>query len=123
MAGHSKWATTKHKKAANDAKRSKEWAKAIKNIEVAARMGGGDPAGNQQDPHTTIAAAGVTGVGPTLVSAGAAGGQDGADGEELTEDFFYGLAADHRPTEGMAQRDAIDEAGEESQLSDDEDET
>ena len=46
MAGHSKWATTKHKKAANDAKRSKEWAKAIKNIEVAARMGGGDPAGN-----------------------------------------------------------------------------
>lgn len=46
MAGHSKWATTKHKKAANDAKRSKEWAKAIKNIEVAARIGGGDPAGN-----------------------------------------------------------------------------
>ncbi|MDR7329465.1 YebC/PmpR family DNA-binding transcriptional regulator [Corynebacterium guangdongense] len=46
MAGHSKWATTKHKKAANDAKRSKEWAKMIKNIEVAARTGGGDPAGN-----------------------------------------------------------------------------
>ncbi|RSZ61634.1 YebC/PmpR family DNA-binding transcriptional regulator [Corynebacterium hylobatis] len=46
MAGHSKWATTKHKKAANDAKRSKEWAKAIKAIEVAARIGGGDPAGN-----------------------------------------------------------------------------
>ena len=46
MAGHSKWATTKHKKAANDARRSKEWAKAIKAIEVAARMGGGDPAGN-----------------------------------------------------------------------------
>ncbi|NLA56374.1 MAG: YebC/PmpR family DNA-binding transcriptional regulator [Corynebacterium humireducens] len=46
MAGHSKWATTKHKKAANDARRSKEWAKAIKAIEVAARIGGGDPAGN-----------------------------------------------------------------------------
>lgn len=46
MSGHSKWATTKHKKAANDAKRSKEWAKLIKNIEVAARTGGGDPAGN-----------------------------------------------------------------------------
>ena len=46
MAGHSKWATTKHKKAANDAKRSKEWAKLIKDIEVAARTGGGDPAGN-----------------------------------------------------------------------------
>ena len=46
MAGQSKRATPKHKKAANDAKRSKEWAKAIKAIEVAARMGGGDPAGS-----------------------------------------------------------------------------
>ena len=46
MAGHSKWATTKHKKAANDAKRSKLFAKYIKNIEVAARLGGGDPEGN-----------------------------------------------------------------------------
>ncbi len=46
MAGHSKWATTKHKKAANDAKRGKEFAKLIKNIEVAARTGGGDPAAN-----------------------------------------------------------------------------
>jgi YebC/PmpR family DNA-binding regulatory protein len=46
MSGHSKWATTKHKKAAIDAKRSKLWAKLIKNIEVAARVGGGDPAGN-----------------------------------------------------------------------------
>lgn len=46
MAGHSKWATTKHKKAANDAKRSKLWAKMIKDVEVAARTGGGDPAGN-----------------------------------------------------------------------------
>ena len=46
MSGHSKWATTKHKKAANDAKRSKLWAKLIKDIEVAARTGGGDPAAN-----------------------------------------------------------------------------
>ena len=46
MAGHSKWATTKHKKAANDAKRGKEFARLVKNIEVAARTGGGDPAGN-----------------------------------------------------------------------------
>lgn len=46
MAGHSKWATTKHKKAANDAKRGKMFAKLVKNIEVAARIGGGDPAGN-----------------------------------------------------------------------------
>ena len=46
MSGHSKWATTKHKKAVIDAKRGKLFAKLIKTIEVAARTGGGDPAGN-----------------------------------------------------------------------------
>jgi YebC/PmpR family DNA-binding regulatory protein len=46
MSGHSKWATTKHKKAAIDARRGKLFAKLIKNIEVAARTGGGDPAAN-----------------------------------------------------------------------------
>ena len=46
MSGHSKWATTKHKKAAIDAKRGKLFAKLIKNIEVAARMGGVDLEGN-----------------------------------------------------------------------------
>src|SRR6266568_5044057 len=46
MSGHSKWATTKHKKAAADARRGKLFAKLIKNVEVAARHGGGDPAGN-----------------------------------------------------------------------------
>ncbi|MEI8057840.1 MAG: YebC/PmpR family DNA-binding transcriptional regulator [Actinomycetes bacterium] len=46
MSGHSKWATTKHKKAVVDAKRSKLFAKLIKNIEVAARTGGGDPDAN-----------------------------------------------------------------------------
>jgi YebC/PmpR family DNA-binding regulatory protein len=46
MSGHSKWATTKHKKAAIDAKRGKLFAKLINNIEVAARTGGGDPDGN-----------------------------------------------------------------------------
>jgi YebC/PmpR family DNA-binding regulatory protein len=46
MSGHSKWATTKHKKAVVDAKRGKMFAKLIKNVEVAARVGGGDPAGN-----------------------------------------------------------------------------
>ncbi|WP_033341815.1 YebC/PmpR family DNA-binding transcriptional regulator [Catenuloplanes japonicus] len=46
MSGHSKWATTKHKKAVIDAKRGKMFAKLIKNVEVAARTGGGDPSGN-----------------------------------------------------------------------------
>jgi YebC/PmpR family DNA-binding regulatory protein len=46
MSGHSKWATTKHKKAVIDARRAKSFAKLIKNIEVAAKIGGPDPAGN-----------------------------------------------------------------------------
>jgi len=46
MSGHSKWATTKHKKAVVDARRGKLFAKLIKTIEVAARTGGGDLAGN-----------------------------------------------------------------------------
>jgi len=46
MSGHSKWATTKHKKAVIDSKRGKMFAKLIKNVEVAARIGGGDPSGN-----------------------------------------------------------------------------
>ncbi|MCL1886862.1 MAG: YebC/PmpR family DNA-binding transcriptional regulator [Betaproteobacteria bacterium] len=46
MAGHSKWANIKHKKAAADAKRGKIWTRVIKEITVAARMGGGDPASN-----------------------------------------------------------------------------
>ncbi|WP_323961680.1 YebC/PmpR family DNA-binding transcriptional regulator [Arthrobacter sp. JZ12] len=46
MSGHSKWATTKHKKAVIDAKRAKSFAKLIKNIEVAARAGGADLSGN-----------------------------------------------------------------------------
>lgn len=46
MSGHSKWATTKHKKAVIDAKRGKLFAKLIKNVEVAARTGGPDPEGN-----------------------------------------------------------------------------
>ena len=46
MSGHSKWATTKHKKAVVDARRSKLFAKLIKNVEVAARSGGPDPTGN-----------------------------------------------------------------------------
>lgn len=46
MSGHSKWATIKRKKGALDAKRGKLFTKLIKEITVAARMGGGDPGGN-----------------------------------------------------------------------------
>lgn len=46
MSGHSKWATIKHKKGAADQKRAKVFAKLIRQVEVAAREGGGDPAMN-----------------------------------------------------------------------------
>ncbi|MEW6107911.1 MAG: YebC/PmpR family DNA-binding transcriptional regulator [Nitrospirota bacterium] len=46
MAGHSKWAQIKHKKAHTDAKRGKVFTKIVKEISIAARLGGGDPAGN-----------------------------------------------------------------------------
>src|ERR687893_2845012 len=52
MAGHSKWASIKHKKAATDSKRGKLFTKLARAITVAAREGGGDPAGN----HTLAAA-------------------------------------------------------------------
>jgi YebC/PmpR family DNA-binding regulatory protein len=46
MSGHSRWSTIKHKKGAADAKRGKVFTKLIKEVTVAARMGGGDPMGN-----------------------------------------------------------------------------
>ncbi|MCI5144470.1 MAG: YebC/PmpR family DNA-binding transcriptional regulator, partial [Candidatus Electrothrix sp. AR3] len=46
MSGHSKWSTIKRKKGANDAKRGKIFTKLIKEITIAAKMGGGDPDGN-----------------------------------------------------------------------------
>ena len=59
MSGHSKWATTKHKKAATDAKRGKIFTKITKEITVAARLGGGDPDGN---PRLRTAVAKAKGV-------------------------------------------------------------
>jgi len=56
MSGHSKWSTIKHKKGAADAKRGKIFTKLIKEITVAARMGGGDPEGNPR-LRTAVAAA------------------------------------------------------------------
>src|SRR5918997_3986001 len=46
MSGHSKWATIKRKKGANDAARAKAWSKLLRFVEVAARQGGGNPDGN-----------------------------------------------------------------------------
>jgi YebC/PmpR family DNA-binding regulatory protein len=56
MSGHNKWASIKHKKGANDAKRGKIFTKLIKEITVAARMGGGDPIGNPRLRAAVLAA-------------------------------------------------------------------
>ena len=56
MSGHSKWSTIKHKKGAADKKRGKIFTKLIKEITVAARMGGGDPAANPRLRHALSAA-------------------------------------------------------------------
>ena len=56
MSGHSKWSSIKHKKGAADAKRGKVFSKLIKEITVAARLGGGDPDGNPR-LRSAIAAA------------------------------------------------------------------
>lgn len=58
MSGHSKWSTIKRKKGANDAKRGKIFTKLIKEITIAARMGGGDPEGNPRLRSAVTAAKG-----------------------------------------------------------------
>ena len=59
MSGHSKWATTKHKKAVIDSRRAKLFAKLVKKIEVAARLGGPDVEGNPALVFFTIVQAGI----------------------------------------------------------------
>jgi len=56
MSGHNKWSTIKHKKGAADAKRGKVFSKIIKEITIAARMGGGDPEGNPRLRTAVLAA-------------------------------------------------------------------
>ena len=78
MAGHSKWANIKHKKAAADAKRGKMFTKLIKELTVAARMGGGEPGNNPRlrkaiDDYRTIAGMDISknpGVTATLFNVG-----------------------------------------------------
>jgi YebC/PmpR family DNA-binding regulatory protein len=66
MSGHSKWATIKHKKGALDAKRGKLFTKLIKEITVAARMGGGDPGGNARLRKAIADAKGQSMPGDTI---------------------------------------------------------
>jgi YebC/PmpR family DNA-binding regulatory protein len=69
MSGHSKWATIKHKKGAADAKRGKLFTKLIKELTVAARMGGGDPANNARLRKAIADAKGQSMPGDTIKNA------------------------------------------------------
>ncbi len=92
MSGHSKWATIKRKKAANDARRGKLFAKLIRAIEVAARQGGGDPAGNAT-LGAAIAKARANAVPMDNIDraiARAIGSGEGADFEEI---WYEGYAS------------------------------
>ncbi|MGZ5818643.1 MAG: YebC/PmpR family DNA-binding transcriptional regulator, partial [Burkholderiaceae bacterium] len=85
MAGHSKWANIKHKKAATDAKRGKVWTRLIKEITVAARLGGGDVATNPRLRLAVEKAADANMPKDNVsraVSRGT-GGLDGANYEEI----------------------------------------
>jgi YebC/PmpR family DNA-binding regulatory protein len=69
MSGHSKWATIKHKKGALDAKRGKLFTKLIKEITVAARMGGGEPGNNPRLRKAIADAKGQSMPGDTIKNA------------------------------------------------------
>ena len=96
MAGHSKWANIKHKKAATDAKRGKIWTRLIKEITVAARMGGGDINANPRLRLAVEKAADANMPKDNVQRAIArgTGGLDGANYEEIRyEGYGIGGAA------------------------------
>ncbi|HEX8790804.1 MAG TPA: YebC/PmpR family DNA-binding transcriptional regulator [Polyangiaceae bacterium] len=86
MSGHSKWATIKHKKGALDAKRGKLFTKLIKEITVAARMGGGDPNGNARLRKAIADAKGQSMPGDTIQRAvkRGTGELEGVNYEDIT---------------------------------------
>lgn len=93
MAGHSKWANIKHKKAATDAKRGKIWTRLIKELQVAAKEGGGDSSAN---PRLRLAvdkakAANMPNDNINRAISRGAGGGEGQDYEEIRYEG-YGVA-------------------------------
>lgn len=90
MAGHSKWANIKHRKARQDAKRAKAWTKIIRELTVAARLGGGEPGDN---PRLRVAldnalAANMPKDTVERAIARGAGGLEGENVEELTYEGY-----------------------------------
>jgi len=89
MSGHSKWHTIKHKKAAIDAKRGKVFTRLIKEIQIAARGGGGDPDGNPR-LRTAIAAAKAESMPQDNINRAIKRGTGELDGGQLDEILFEG---------------------------------
>jgi YebC/PmpR family DNA-binding regulatory protein len=89
MSGHSKWANIKHRKGAADARKSKTFFKLIKEITVAARMGGGDPDGNPR-LRSAIAAARSENMPKDNVERAIKKGAGGGEGENYDEILYEG---------------------------------
>ena len=89
MSGHSKWSSIKHKKGAADAKRGKIFTKLIKEITVAARMGGGDPEGNPR-LRTAIAAAKAENMPKENIERGIKKGTGELEGVSYEESNYEG---------------------------------
>ncbi|MGJ8524413.1 Transcriptional regulatory protein PmpR [Halomonadaceae bacterium LMG 33818] len=89
MAGHSKWANTKHRKAAQDAKRGKIFTKLIRELTVAARQGGGDPASNPR-LRAAIDKALSSNMTKDTVQRAVDRGAGNADGEQMDELVYEG---------------------------------
>ena len=89
MSGHSKWATIKHKKAATDAKRGRAFTKVIREITIAARVGGGDPDSNPR-LRTAILAAKNENMPSDNIERALARGTGTLEGEQYEEVSFEG---------------------------------
>jgi YebC/PmpR family DNA-binding regulatory protein len=92
MSGHSKWATIKHKKGALDAKRGKLFTKLIKELNVAARMGGGDPGNNPRLRAAITAAKGQSMPGDTIKNAIKRGTGE-MEGQTIEEVLYEGTGS------------------------------
>ena len=91
MSGHSKWATIKRKKGAADAKRGKLFTKLIREITVAARMGGGDPAGNPR-LRSAVLAAKAANMPNANIERAIAKGAGAGEGDTYEEILYEGFA-------------------------------
>ncbi|WP_290434915.1 YebC/PmpR family DNA-binding transcriptional regulator [Aeromonas caviae] len=89
MAGHSKWANIKHRKAAQDAKRGKIFTKLIREITTSARLGDADPANNPR-LRAAVAAALTSNMTRDTINRAIARGAGGGDGEQLETIVYEG---------------------------------